>query len=181
MLGFNMLNRYLGRSLLSVTLVIFALSLAGCGGQQTGVTNAFDGEAKNLAVKQNMKRVQAYAEAYFKDHTYMYPSQIDDEFKCYFPGGDLAKKKPGNGLTNPFTGQAEFPVIGEVKDAKGARTGKTKPLKRGVIEYSPINGGKSYAVRGGGYTDKEISIVTGDSPYVLSRDNFEAAQTPGAK
>ncbi|HMP52153.1 MAG TPA: hypothetical protein PKD05_11435 [Candidatus Melainabacteria bacterium] len=160
------------RNLLSVTVAFFAIALTqGC--QQAQMAGSYDGAAKNLAVKANMQRVQAAAEAYFRDHTYMYPAEINDDFKSYFPGGDPASKKPGSALTNPFTGQPEWPVIGTITDLTTARAGLPKALSKGVIEYSPINGGKSYAVRAGGFDDKEIPQMNSNSPLVLSRDNFE--------
>lgn len=163
------------KGLLSVTFLFLALSICSCN-QPTGVSSPFDGKAKDLAVKSNMMRVQAAAEAYFKDHTYMYPNEINDEFKSYFAGGDVASKKPGSALTNPFTGQMEWPVIGTITDLKQARSGFAKPLQKGVIEYSPINGGKSYAIRGGGYEDKELTMVNGAAPLVLSRDDFKGGK-----
>lgn len=162
------------RKLLSVTALFLTLGLvAGC--KQAQVAGTFDGAAKNLAVKANMLRVQEAAENYFKDHTYMYPTELNDDFKSYFPGGDPASHKPGNALTNPFTGQSEWPQIGTIQDLKSARAGLPKTMAKGSVEYSPINGGKSYAIRGGGFDDKEVPQVNSNSPLVLSRDNYKKA------
>ena len=158
--------------LLSVTLSVVALGLVtGC--QQARVAGSYDGAAKNLAVKANMLRVQEAAENYFSDHTYMYPPELNDDFKSYFPGGDPASHKPGSPLTNPFTGQPEWPTIGTIQDLKTARAGLPKAMPKGAIEYSPINCGKSYAIRGGGFDDKEVPHVNSNSPLVLSRDNYK--------
>lgn len=172
MISLEFLKCGIGRNLLSVTTLMFGLLVCfGC--QQAQVAGTFDGAAKNLAVKSNMKRVQAAVEAYFRDHTYMYPVQIDDDFKSYFEGGDTSAHKAGSPPTNPFTGQGEWPVLGEIKDPKEARAGLPKAMPKGVIEYSPIDGGKSYAIRAGGYDDKEIPEMNSNSPMVLSRDTFE--------
>ena len=168
-------KRVVGTFLLSVTLILAAGFVSSCAHQNVGVANSFDGEAKNLAVRANMKNTQAAAEAYFKDHTYMYPKEIDDEFKSYFPGGDVASKKPGNAFINPFTGQVEWPVLGSVTSVQAARSGPTKPLNKGVIEYSPIDGGKSYAIRGGGWDDKEITVAGSKMPMVLSRKDEKSS------
>jgi hypothetical protein len=138
------------------------------------MADSYNEKAKTIAVKANMRTVQNAAEKYSTDHTFMYPTQIDDDFKCYFPEGDPAAKKAGKAPLNPFTGTAEWPVLGSVKDLSAARAEMPVELGKGVIEYSPLDGGKSYAIRGGAENGK---AVVGDSATagstVLSRDDFE--------
>lgn len=157
--------------LLGALTASFALS--GCGGAQ--VADTYNERAKNFAVRANMVAVQNAAERYFKDHTYMYPTAIDDDFKSYFEGGDPASKKPGKGPINPFTGLGEFPVLGTITDIAQARMALPGDLPKGTIEYSPIDNGKSYGIRGGADVGKAMRSEDAAQmgTLVLSRDTYE--------
>ena len=153
--------------------ILVTVALSAC--QQAQVADSYSERAKTYVVKANMKKVQAAAEAYFKDHTYMYPTKIDDDFKSYFDGGDPAAKKPGKGPNNPFTGNEEWPVLGGLTDPVAARQEVPMELGKGVIEYSAVDGGKNYAIRGGAENRKSI---TGENEsnmgsYVISRDSVD--------
>lgn len=155
-------------------LAVAVFAVTGCGGNMD-----YNERAKTIGVKANMKVVQTAAESYFKDHTYMYPTVIDDDFKSYFPGGDPVAKKAGKAPLNPFTGTADWPVLGTITNIEEARKATPDALIKGTIEYSPIDGGKSYGIRGGAETNKAI---TGDSAsnmgtLVLSRDDYNKSSS----
>ncbi len=149
-------------------------STSGCAQLETA--NTYGEKAKTIVVKVNMKTVQVAVEKYFRDHAYKYPVQIDDEMKSYFSGGDPAKKTPGTAPRNPFTGETEWPALGTITDLQATRNGAPTSLKKGVIEYSPLDGGKSYAIRGGAENDMAVSAADGNNTVVLSRDDFEKEQ-----
>ncbi len=152
-----------------------ALSFVVSGCQQAQVADTYSERAKTIAVRANMVTVQAAAEKYFKDHTYMYPTMIDDDFKTYFPEGDPASKKEGKPPLNPFTGLGEWPILGSLTDLASARTATPTELKKGVIEYSPLESGKSYGIRAGADTGKAIHSEDAAQmgTLVLSRDDFQ--------
>jgi hypothetical protein len=159
----------------ALALVVFAVT--GCGGSMD-----YNERAKTIGVKANMKVVQEAAEKYFKDHTYMYPTVIDDDFKSYFPGGDSVAKKAGKAPLNPFNGTGEWPIIGTLTNVEEARKATPDVLAKGAIEYSPVDGGKSYGIRGGAETGKAI---TGESAsnmgtLVLSRDDYGKSPSSSA-
>ncbi len=84
----------------------------------------FENQNRLATVKENMKIVQMAVEAYATNNDGDYPSQPDDVgFKSYFPGGNADRQNPsgGNYPENPFTHQAEAPLLGKVTDVKQAR------------------------------------------------------------
>lgn len=156
-----------------VTMVApLTLLLSAC--QHFQVIDAYSEKAKTFVVKANMWKIKEAADNYSKDHLYMYPTQIDDDFKSYFAGGDPKAKKPGSAPINPFTGNPEWPIAGFLTSLEEARNVLPGPLKRGVLEYTSLEGGKSYAIRGGSELDKAIGAEDGgsDTPtLVISRDS----------
>lgn len=161
------MKRISDKTWIGALTVVFAVT--GCGGNMD-----YNEKAKTIGVKVNMKTVQTAAENYFKDHTYMYPTAIDDDFKSYFPGGDSVAKKPGTAPLNPFTGTGEWPILGTLANVEEARKATPDALVKGVIEYSPIDGGKNYGIRGGSETSKAITAEDAShmGTLVLSRDDF---------
>ncbi|MBX3138976.1 hypothetical protein KF707_22305 [Candidatus Obscuribacterales bacterium] len=161
--------------LLLLGALTMALATTGCAGGGANVPDTINERAKTLVVRSNLLVVQKAAEKYFKDHTYMYPTAIDDDFKSYFEGGDPATKKPGNPPINPFTGNPEFPVLGTVTDLAQARQAPPSDLKRGVIEYSPLENGKSYGIRGGDEKDKAMHSEDAAQmgTLIISRDTWK--------
>lgn len=157
------------------TLAVVVFAVTGCGGNLD-----YNEKAKTIGVKENMKTVQAAVEKYFSDHTYMYPTVIDDDFKSYFQGGDSVAKKPGKPPLNPFTGTEEWPVMGKITNLEEARKAAPDTLGKGVIEYSPLDGGKSYGIRAGAETGKAVSSDQNNvATLVLSRDTFnKSSSTP---
>lgn len=152
-----------------VLLGVVVFAVTGCGGSMD-----YNERAKTIAVKANMKLVQDAAEKYFKDHTYMYPTAIDDDFKSYFAGGDPVAKKAGKAPLNPFNGTAEWPILGTLTNVEETRKQAADTLAKGAIEYSPIDGGKSYGIRGGAENGKAIigASASNLSTLVLSRDDY---------
>lgn len=150
--------------------------LSACSPMGTAVSTAgsYDGKAKEIVVKANMKTVQNAAEKYASDHIYLYPKAIDDEFKYYFPDGDPAAKKIGTAPTNPFTGQAEWPILGKLVEVAASRANAPDPVQMGSVEYSPIDNAKSYAIRGGDANGKAIpgDNMSNSGVLLLSRDNY---------
>ncbi len=167
------MSRILLRSLL-ITMVLAPTTLLVTSCKHFEVADAFHEKAKTWVVKSNMWKVREAAEAFAKDHTYMYPTQIDDEFKSYFEGGDPKSKKPGKAPNNPFTGTDEWPQLGFIVNLEESRNVLPGPLKRGILEYTPLENGKSYAIRGGSEADKAIGAEDGgaETPtMIISRDS----------
>jgi hypothetical protein len=110
-------------------------------------------------VRENMRTAQIAAEKYAADHgSINYPATIDDDYKSYFPGGIGGKRPAPVGPVNPFTGENEFPALaGVVKDVVSTRDGKRFSLQRGKVFYTPLNGGKSYAIVGGAHDDQAMT------------------------
>jgi type II secretory pathway pseudopilin PulG len=131
-------------------------------------------KARNASVKANMRTAQIVAECYATDHNGLYPTEINNDFKSYYPGGSNggSSATPGNASVNPYDAKAEWPVIGHVKDVAASRQDTSAVLSEGEVEYSPIFTGKhqptSYAIRGGGIGGRVIGGTTPDSALVLS-------------
>jgi hypothetical protein len=150
-----------------------SFAISSCS--QAQVADTYSERAKTIAVRANMVEVQKAAEKYFKDHTYMYPTTIDADFKSYFEGGDPASKKAGKPPINPFTGNPEFPVLGTITDLAQARLATPFDVPKGVIQYSPLENGKSYGIVGGADTGKAIHSEDAAQmgTLVLSRDDYQ--------
>ena len=145
------------RSLTSlVALLIACLTLSACGqsdNEQVDVAGRADWPVREERVRENMRQVQLAVEHYAADHgSCNYPQTIDDAFKTYLPGGIEGEKPSPVGPANPFSGMNEFPSLGHtITDVKAIRFGKPLPMRVGVIEYTPLNGGTSYAIVAGGH------------------------------
>ncbi len=111
-----------------------------------------------VLAKCNMLAVQWAVESYAEQNDGKFPKVVDDEFKCYLPGGDPKTKKQGRKLYNPFTKQLEWPLQGKVVNTKLARAEAPRSILPGTVEYSAIAGGLDYAIRGG---DKNGKVYAG--------------------
>lgn len=111
-----------------------------------------------VLAKCNMLAVQWAVESFAERNGGKFPKAVDDEFKCYLPGGDPDKKKQGRKLYNPFTKKLEWPLQGRVSNTKLARAEAPSSIPAGSVEYSPIAGGLDYAIRGG---DKNGKVHAG--------------------
>lgn len=108
-------------------------------------------------VRANMRAAQIGAEHYAADHgSVNYPTTIDDVYRSYFPGGTEGRIPSQVGPVNPFTSVNEFPLLGKDmgKSPEEMRHLPRFAIKRGVIEYIPLDGGRSYAIVGGAHDDK---------------------------
>lgn len=93
-------------------LVFFAVMLIGIAAPKLIFADEIVKESK---VKENMRIAQIAAESYAADHDGTYPSEVDDAFKSYFPGGSCDGKTPAlQAPRNPFSGKTEFPVLGSM-------------------------------------------------------------------
>lgn len=134
-------------------------------------------KARDASVKANMHTVQIAAESYATDHNGNYPTDIDANFKSYFPGGSSgaagANSTAGTAPINPFTRKPEWPVIGHVTDVVASRQDAKASLGKGVVEYSPIGGSPatSYAIRGGGADEKVIPVPNNYPPLAMVLSN----------
>ncbi len=118
----------------------------------------------------NARLVQWAAERY-NEIVRVYPIGMTRTFKCYFPGGDPKKAKPGRQICNPYTGRKEWPVTGKIKNLRNARLASPSVLKRGTIEYSRLERGSDYAIRVGGKNDRALSGYGGrPTTLVIARD-----------
>jgi hypothetical protein len=125
-------------------------------------------EANNAQTKHNMEVVQLAAETYDKAQGH-YPTAIDDAFKSYFVGGGNDGKTPApKGFENPFSKKDEWPEMGNITSVKEARNGRIMEIRSGSIQYSPIDGGKAYAIVGG---DGDGMQLLGDNLQCLVMSN----------
>jgi TonB family protein len=119
----------------------------------------------------HMHSVKMAAELYAVNHDGVYPLAIDDSFKEYLKagGGDPKSRWP---MVNPFTYRVEWPIPGRVLDVARLRASRPSPLPPGVVEYSPVANGQSYAIRGGGPNGRALpGTWEGSATLVLSTDN----------
>lgn len=121
-------------------------------------------------VKANMRTVQWAAELY-KEDNHVFPKEVDDKFKYYFPWGDAKSKKLGNALPNPFTGKLEYPVLTTMKSATAERIKAPSAVAPGRLEYSSSDNQNNYVIRGGDGSGKAISGTAGPkSTLILAKD-----------
>ncbi len=113
-------------------------------------------ESFELDVKANMSRVQLSVETYQGKHN-AYPkdqSELEESLHGQFP-------------INPFTNLPERPSIGTAIDEEFA-TRTSCLLQPGQIEYSPMNRGANYIIRGGAASGKALMGPSPGRTYVLS-------------
>lgn len=156
-----------------IVLVIIVIILARIA--MPGFIRAKNQE-REVAVRNNMRITQVAAESYANDSAGEFPKEINDAFKSYFPGGPGDGQKVGKarGPVNPFTGQPEWPKLGNLTDVKSVRS---KPPSyvgpAGTIEYSPIADPKtgainSYSIRGANKDGVSLSDTAANTSLVLS-------------
>jgi hypothetical protein len=149
--------------------VAAAIGLSGCSAEKFVEAQ---NKAREASMKANMRTVQIAAESYATDNGGKYPSEVDTNFKSYFPGGSSGGSAPtaGKAPINPYDLQTEWPVIGHVTDVAASRKDRSVSLEKGAIEYSPIGGppATSYAIRGGGDDGKVVAARDPSSALVLS-------------
>jgi hypothetical protein len=144
-------------------------SLSAC----TNLSAVEEGERpkrKDADVRDNMRSIQVAAEHFAGGHgANSYPTQIDDAFKSYLPGGVEGRTPSPVGLVNPFTSANEFPTLGHITDPIAASNGARFALAPGKIEYSPIAGGRGYAIVGGAHDGKVlVDVYNPDRILVLT-------------
>lgn len=159
------------RPILQTLVLCASIFLAACG--QEDSSKISEDADRDQDVREAMKRIQLAAEHYAADHgTDKYPISIDDEFKSYFPGGQEGSVPAPVGPVNVFTGVNEFPFLGNVKDVHSVRFGPRFSIKRGTIQYCPLNSGKGYAIIGGAHDDKPMMDILNPG-QVLVFSNYE--------
>jgi transcriptional regulator with XRE-family HTH domain len=115
-----------------------------------------DNVALELQVKASMSKVQVDVENYSREKR-IYPNDASDLKQA------LISPLP----VNPFTKKTEIPSIGSAGNEDLA-TRIPSSLRPGEIEYSPLNKGENYIIRGGGADGKGLEGHTVGSVYVLS-------------
>ncbi|HEY9871299.1 MAG TPA: tetratricopeptide repeat protein, partial [Candidatus Obscuribacterales bacterium] len=128
-------------------------------------------QKQNAKVIVHMHSVKMAAELYAVNHDGAYPLAVDDSFKEYLKAGagDAKSRWP---MVNPFTYRVEWPITGRVLDVARLRASRPSPLPPGVVEYSPVANGQSYAIRGGGPDGRALpGTWEGSATLVLSTDN----------
>lgn len=131
---------------------------------------------KENYVRDNMRKVQAAAEGYASHHQGRYPTKIDKAFHSYFPfgGSDDETFSTLSCIYNPYTHSKDLPILGTLKSVDEGLRQLSKKIAEGATEYSPLENGKSYAIRGGG--EKGAILMAGTSghdaktPYILTSD-----------
>ncbi len=129
---------------------------------------------KEHELKESMTRIQVGVEHFAADHGgEQYPTELDDEFKSYLPGGVEGSQPAIFGPINPFSGKNEFPTVKTlVKDLHTARFGERIKLKPGEILYCPLDNGKGYAILAGGF-DGNAMLDDKNPGQVLVLSNYE--------
>jgi transcriptional regulator with XRE-family HTH domain len=113
-------------------------------------------DSLELVVKAAMSNLQLAVETFAQKHK-RYPRNESELREC------LCGKLP----VNPFTQKAECPSIGTAVDEEYA-TRVSCVLEPGQIEYSPMNKGANYIIRGGAANGKALPGPAPGSTYVLS-------------
>ena len=127
---------------------------------------------RDIIVERNMGIIQTAVEHYAADHGMdKYPTELDESFQSYFPGGDENRVATQIGLLNPFTAEFEFPIfvskansnaqeiikdlppVSTVEELKKLRSGRRFALKKGTILIVPSADAKGYAIVGGAHDD----------------------------
>lgn len=155
----------------SLLVLVVQLVLSSCTFVPGVYYGGADADERDRQVWTNMRDLQTAAEHYAANHGGdYYPTDIDDSFKSYLPGGGDDNQTPRPvGLINPFTGANEWPAKGSPKDITALRNGSPPWLPPGKIEYSPIGDGKGYAIIGGGHDGRTLRDYDGK---VLVFTNF---------
>lgn len=160
-----------------------ALCLTACGTFPLTSYNGPDAEQRDRQLWTNMRDVQTAAEHYAANHDGdKYPTTIDDAFKSYMPGGgeDNEKARPV-GLVNPFNGANEWPVVGSITDVMAVRNGPVPTVRPGEIQYSPLDGGKGYAIIGGGHEGRALRDYDGRTLVFTNWSEEELAEQAEGK
>ncbi len=144
--------RLIVRATQAIVLAIIPLTLAACG-LVPGYYSGADGQETDKRVWENMRDLQTAAEHYAANHGGdKYPLAVDDAFKSYLPGGREDDKTPRPvGLINPFSGANEWPSLGGIKSITEVRRQSPPWLRPGEIQYTPVAGGRGYAIIGGAH------------------------------
>jgi hypothetical protein len=155
-----------------MALCVGAACLLSACGDAGGESSRRQYAERDAEVGRTMRRVQVIVEWYAGHHGgNRYPAAVDDAFKSYFPGGRDDDRTPSPvGPVNPFTGINEFPAMGSLRDIEKTRNGPRFPIKRGSIQYSVLDGGKSYAIVGGAH-DGLALMDENDPGHVLVYSN----------
>ncbi len=133
-------------------------------------------KAREASVKGNMRTAQIAAEMYATDAAGQYPTDVDNAYKAFFPGGSCSISNPtplGNAPLNPFTSLSEFPAGGNTLTGATAvatlRSNKAETAGGpGKVKYYSIDNGVSYAIVGGNKTGTALGGMTADTILVLS-------------
>lgn len=164
-----------GFTLIEMMLVTAMLSLL----YAMSVPNfiALSNRAKNAAVVHNMHTTQTAVELAGVDTGGVFPADIDDAVKSYFPQGGHDGITPAPaGLPNPFTNVKEWPTVGALPDLTAARdSAPVDVIGEGILEYSPLYDdpdaalATSYAIRGGGVAGKVLGSMPGHTLVLSSQ------------
>jgi type II secretory pathway pseudopilin PulG len=160
---------------LLVIITIFILAAIALPQFISGQDNA-----REAAVRLNMRTCQIAAESYANDAGGIYPpSSNDPGFRSYFTGGNSNYQAPnGRGIypTNPFTKQPEQPeplkIVGTVELMRTSPRPQNLGLP-GQVLYAPIadpNGAgyTSYAIEGVGKSGAALAGAEKNTTQVLS-------------
>jgi hypothetical protein len=146
------------------TVCAMALVVVWLGGCSDGIVDAplkYDDERdrhRDRTVRQNMRATQLAAEHFAADHGgNLYPSEVNEEFRTYFPGGVDGRREAPVGPINAFTGTNEFPTMSTaIKKVEETRHGKRFEIPAGAIWYCALDGGQSYAIVGGAHDNRVL-------------------------
>ncbi|HEY9787818.1 MAG TPA: hypothetical protein V6D17_20695 [Candidatus Obscuribacterales bacterium] len=166
----------------SPTFILFLLAVIQLSLADSRAENKFGvpttPEQKDVYVRGNMMKVRIAAEKYASHHQGKFPTAIDRAFQSYMPYGgcDDVNCSTLSCLYNPCTSMKELPVLGQIKNVHLARKSLPGPLSAGVVEYSAIDGGKDYAIRGGNSYGKALAEDNsgGKRTLVVSSDILQS-------
>lgn len=144
--------------------LLFFFSVMVIGMFVPRVTSAEE-KANEQITKTSMHIAQVAIESFAADHNNIYPAEIDDAVKSYYPGGAADGVTPANqGPLNPYNKQREFPVkVGYVSTPTVVRSlpPEGTGASAGQIVYIPLNENRGYALLG---TTGSGKAIAGDVP-----------------
>lgn len=135
------------------------------------ITNA-DEKTNEQTTKTSMHIAQVALESFAADHNNIYPSEIDDAVKSYYPGGAADGITPASqGPLNPYNKNREFPVVaGFVSTPTAVRSlpPEATGASAGQVVYIPLDRNRSYALLGTAGGGKAIAGDLPKTTLVLS-------------
>jgi hypothetical protein len=98
--------------------------------KQSSVWMNYSNDRINFLVSTNMRLCRNAAESYAAVHDGNFPTQVDAEFKSYFPNGEP--------LVNPVSGMKQWPISRRISESHAASLSKPMFIGIGLTEYCVV-------------------------------------------